>query len=117
MITRAMALKSAVSVPTRRRSQRVARPARSMRRGSATISLAPARTASFTRFARMGCVSVVLVPTARMSLASASSGMLLVIAPLPTVVARPAIVAACQLRAQLSMLFVPTAVRAIFWRR
>jgi hypothetical protein len=60
---------------------------------------------------------VVLVPTASMSSASVSSAILLVIAPLPTVVARPATVAACQLRAQLSMLLVPMAVRAIFWRR
>jgi hypothetical protein len=52
-----------------------------------------------------------------MSFAPASSAMLLVIAPLPTVVARPATVAACQLRAQLSMLFVPMAARAIFWTR
>lgn len=38
-----------------------------------------------------------------------------VIAPLPKVVARPAIVGACHKRAQWSILFVPSTVLVNFW--
>jgi hypothetical protein len=43
---------------------------------------------------------------AKMHLALPKSSILLVMAPLPNVVARPATVGACQRRAQWSMLFV-----------
>ncbi len=112
MMTRAMALKRAVSEPTRSRSQRVAKDVSSMRRGSTTMRRAPRRTAALTRIERTGWDSVVLVPTARMSFASSRSAMLLLIAPRPTMIARPATVGACQVRAQLSTLFVPTPARA-----
>ena len=65
-----------------------------MRRGSATMSLAPLETARLTRSASTGWVSVVLVPVAKMSLAFSNSAMELVIAPRPTMTAIPAIVGA-----------------------
>ena len=45
------------------------------------------------------------------------SSMVLVIAPEPSVVARPATVGACQTRAQLSTLGLSNAHLAIFWKR
>ena len=116
-ITFAMALRSAVSVPMWSGRCRVAQRVSSIFRGSATMSFAPLRTASFTLIDRTGCVSVVLVPTAKISLASASSATLFVIAPRPTMTARPATEGACQVRAQLSTLLVPITARVNFWKR
>ncbi len=46
-----------------------------------------------------------------------TSSMEFVIAPEPSMVARPATVGACQTRAQQSTLFVWRLMRAIFWNR
>jgi hypothetical protein len=48
----------------------------------------------------------------KMTLAFSTSAMLLVIAPEPSVAARPATVELCQSRAQWSMLLVPMTARA-----
>ena len=81
------------------------------------MSFAPLDTARLTRNASTGWVSVVLVPVAKMSLAFSNSAMELVIAPRPTMTAIPAIVGACQVREQLSMLLVPMTARASFCMR
>jgi len=65
------------------------------------MSLAPfLRTVCRIFMARTGWASAVLVPTASTHFELAKSSMLLVIAPLPNVVARPATVGACHKRAQ-----------------
>ena len=105
-IMRHIPIKSATSVPYLWRIQRSASRTKSTSMGLATMSLAPLRTARRTFIARTGWASVALVPMARMHLAFLKSSMLLVIAPLPNVVARPATVGACQRRAQWSTLLV-----------
>ena len=74
----------------------------SMRRGSATISLAPRRRAARRILIPMtGCCSVVLLPMMKMHpLCSVMSRIELVIAPLPKLVTRPVTVALCHNRAQ-----------------
>jgi hypothetical protein len=57
----------------------------------------------------------VLLPIAITQAASKMSLLEFVMAPLPKVVARPATVGACHKRAQWSMLFVCSTVRANFW--
>jgi hypothetical protein len=56
-----------------------------------------------------------LLPMDIIQEALAMSLMLLVIAPEPNVLARPANVGACQTRAQLSTLLVYSTARANFW--
>ncbi len=69
-------------------------------RGSTTMSSAPFMTAFLTKVAATGWASVMLEPMTRNILAFANSAKELVIAPEPKVVARPATVGACQVRAQ-----------------
>ena len=83
-------------------------------RGSTTTSLAPFFTARFIRNEMTGCDSVVFEPVTSRKSEPASSSMEFDMAPLPTMTARPATVGACQVRLQLSMLFVPIATRANF---
>ena len=85
-----------------------------MRRGSATTSRAPFRTARLMRSAMTGWLSVVLVPSAKRKGASSNSAMELVIAPFVSVAASPATVGACQVRWQLSTLLVRITARANF---
>ncbi len=59
---------------------------------------------------------MVLLPIAKIQPELSSSPMVLVIAPLPKEVARPATVGLCQRRAQWSMLFVPITARVNFWK-
>ncbi len=67
---------------------------------------------------KTGCASSGFDPMSKMTSESVvMSSMVLVMAPLPRVVARPATEGACQTRAQLSTLFVSNAQRAIFWSR
>ena len=67
---------------------------------------------------RTGCASSGLLPTSMMTCACwVMSAIVFVMAPEPSVVARPATVGLCQTRAQLSTLFVWKATRAIFWNR
>jgi len=92
--------------------------ASSIRRGSATTSLAPFWvTARFTRSPMIGWFSVVLEPMIRNAFAFSMSAMEFVIAPEPKLVARPAAVELCQSRAQWSTLLVPTTARKNFWKR
>ena len=65
----------------------------------------------------IGWAAVVFVPMAKIKGASSSSGIEAQEAPRPTVIARPATVGACQVRAQLSTLFVPMTARMNFWKR
>ena len=58
-------------------------------RGSATISVAPLRTAFFMRSASTGCASVVFEPITNRKRAFSISGMELVLAPLPNDLTRP----------------------------
>ena len=83
--------------------------------GSATMSLAPRRTARFISMAMMGWASVVLDPITKSKSASRISGMLFVMAPAPNIVTRPATVGACQVAAHEWQLLVPNAARANFW--
>ena len=113
-----MPLANATLVPGRSLRWMSAFWARPMSRGSTTMSLLPRSTAERRRMPRTGCASSALVPTIMMtSGTSVMSAMVLVIAPDPSVVARPATVGACQTRAQLSTLLVCRAQRAIFWKR
>jgi hypothetical protein len=60
---------------------------------------------------------VVLEPMTKIQSASRISPIVLVIAPLPKAIARPATVELCQSLAQWSTLFVDRATRASFCRR
>ena len=79
--------------------------------------LAPLRLASFIFRAMTGCCSEVLEPMIKMHLASASSDMELVMAPLPKAWARADTVEAWQSLAQWSMLLVCITRRVNFWAR
>jgi len=96
IVTCMMPLIRAVSVPGLCRSQRVANLTSGILRGSATISLAPLRTAFFMRSAMIGWFSVVLEPMTKSASLSSISAIELVMAPEPNAVARPATVALCQ---------------------
>ena len=91
-----MAFKSTESVPGLCLSQTVANLVSGICLGSATMSLAPRRTASFILRAMIGWFSVVLEPMTNSALASWISATELVIAPEPNFAARPATVALCQ---------------------
>ena len=114
MITWAMAFKTGMSVPIRSCTCLLAQCVNSIFRGSITTRLAPLRTAFFMRSDMTGCASVVLDPITRSMSAPAISSIELLIAPLPTMTARPATVGECQVREQLSILLVPSATRANF---
>ena len=89
--------------------------AKSISRGSTTISLHPLCTAWRICIPTTGCASSGLDPTNIITsgfLVISSIG--LVIAPEPKVIARPATDAEWQTRAQLSTLFVPNAQRTNF---
>ena len=63
----------------------------------------------------MGCVSLAFDPQSRMTPVFSISLYELVPPPAPNTVARPATLGACQVRLQLSMLFVPITERTNFW--
>ena len=94
-------LRTATFVPGFGRSQIFAYFTSGILRGSTTISFAPCcRTARLIREPITGWFSVVFVPIARIASVNSISSMELVIAPDPSVAARPATVTECQRRAQ-----------------
>ena len=89
--------------------------ARSISRGSTTISLVPLCTARRICIPSTGCACSGFEPTKRIrSDFCVISSMVFVMAPEPSVVASPATVGAWQTRAQLSVLLVWNAVLTIF---
>jgi hypothetical protein len=62
----------------------------------------------------MGCVSRAFEPQSRMTSVSSTARYELVPPPAPNTVARPTTLGACQVRLQLSMLFVPITERTNF---
>ncbi len=84
-----IAFKSHTSEPGRSCKCRFAIFVSQMRRGSATTSVAPLRTAFFIRSASTGCASVVFDPMTKRNLASSISGIEFVVAPLPNDLTRP----------------------------
>src|SRR5436309_7463405 len=62
----------------------------------------------------MGCVSRAFDPQSRITFVSSISRYELVPPPAPKTVARPTTLGACQVRLQLSMLFVPMTCRVNF---
>jgi len=100
MITLAIPINKATSLPGFSGRCKSAKLTRSTSCGLATISFAPLRTAFLIWYPIIGWASVVLVPIARIHLASPISAIELVIAPEPSAMARPATVGACQRRAQ-----------------
>ena len=62
----------------------------------------------------MGCVSRALLPHRKMTSVFSASSYEDVPPPAPKTVARPTTEGACQVRLQLSMLLLPTAVRMNF---
>jgi hypothetical protein len=85
--------------------------------GSATMILAPFLCALIIAFAMTGWDSLVFDPRMKITSLPSISRIELVMAPEPNIVARLATVAACQSRAQWSILFVPTAALRNFWKR
>ena len=115
MISRPIALASAMSVPTSRPSHRSAHSADVVRRGSTAYSRAPLRTPFRRWWKKIGCVSRALLPQRRTTSVSSISRYELVPPPAPNTVARPATEGACQVRLQLSMLLLPRTTRESFW--
>ena len=114
MISRAMALASAMSLPTSRPSQPSAHSADEVRRGSTAYSRAPLRTPLSRWWKKIGCVSRALLPHRTIRSVSSTSRYELVPPPAPNTVARPATLGACHVRLQLSMLLLPRTVRLNF---
>ncbi len=82
------------------------------------MSRQPRSTAARICMPMTGWASSGFDPTSMMTSAlRVTSSMEFVIAPEPSMVARPATVGACQTRAQQSTLFVWSTMRAIFWNR
>ena len=94
-----------------------AKPANGIRRGSATINLAPLSLALTILDPIMGCCSMVLLPMTNIHSAPSTSGMELVMAPLPKALISPTTVEAWQSLAQWSILLVPIAALANFMKR
>ena len=100
MITFIMALSSATSVPLLCRMWRWLNWAIWVRRGSATMIMAPRSRASSMCIPIMGCCSVVFDPITKMTRASLISSIEFVMAPEPNAADRPPTVEECQSRAQ-----------------
>ncbi len=115
MISRPIALASAMSLPTSRPSQTSAHSADDVRRGSTAYRRAPLRTPRRRWWKKIGCVSRALLPHRTIRSVSSASRYELVPPPAPNTVARPATLGACQVRLQLSMLLLPRTARLNFW--
>ncbi len=100
-------LRNATSVPTFIWAKIFAWSQRMCLLGSIMITSAPFLTAFLRNVAATGWASAMFVPMQTKSFASPKQRKEFVIAPEPNVVARPATVGACQVRAQWSMLLVP----------
>ena len=116
MISRAIALASAMSEPTSSPSHTSAhsaerRPARVDRDTAGRPCAPPCRR----WWKKIGCVSRALLPQSTIRSVSSASRYELVPPPAPNTVARPATEGACQVRLQLSMLLLPRTTRANFW--
>jgi hypothetical protein len=111
-----MPLSNATSLPGLIGKKVSASQAVGVRRGSATMTLAPFSLALSTQRATGAWFSARLEPMMKKQSALARSGMGLVMAPLPKARARPTTVGAWHKRAQWSKLFVPSR-RASFWKR
>ena len=109
-----IALNSATSVPGSIWRWMSARPASSVRRGSATTSLTPRSCARLIAAPKTGCDSVVFAPAMKMTSAACSTSR---IEPDAADVFSARCIAATdvewQSRVQWSMLFVPSAARNI----
>src|SRR5687768_14998078 len=112
MITRPMALASAMSLPTRSPSHVSAHAAVAVRRGSITYMRAPLRTPLSTWWKKIGWASRAFEPQRKITSVFSISSYELVPPPAPKTVARPTTLGACQVRLQLSMLLLPNATRA-----
>ena len=115
MISRPMALASAMSVPTDSPSQRSANLAEDVRRGSMAYIRAPLRRPLRTWWKKIGWASRAFEPHSRMTSACSTSAYDEVPPPAPNTVARPTTEGACQVRLQESMLFDPMTVRMNLW--
>src|SRR5215470_2306776 len=114
MISRAIVLASATSVPTLRPSQVSAHSADVVRRGSTTQSLAPFWIPFNRWWNQIGCASRAFDPQRKAKSQCSASSYELVEPPAPRMVVRPTTEGACQVRLQLSMLLLPKTDRAIF---
>ena len=115
MISRPIALASAMSEPTSRQAQSSAHCTELVRRGSTAKSRAPFRRPLSRWWKKIGCVSRAFDPQRRISSVSSVSWYELVPPPAPNTVASPATLGACHVRLQLSMLLLPMTLRANFW--
>src|SRR5712692_61878 len=115
MISRAIALASAMSLPTSIPNHRSAHSAELVRRGSTATSRPPLRTPRKRWWKKIGWVSRALEPQSKTRSVSSASRYEEVPPPAPNAVARPTTLGACQVRLQLSMLLLPMTTRANFW--
>ncbi len=106
MISRAIVFESAMSVPTSIPSQRSPNAADSVRRGSTTTSRAPHSSPRRTWWKKIGWAARAFEPQSTMRSVCSTSSYELVPPPAPKTVARPTTLGACQVRLQLSILFV-----------
>ena len=109
MISRAIVLDRAMSVPTSRPSQRSPHSADSVRRGSMTISRIPLWIPFRTWWKKIGWAARAFDPQSSVRSVCSASSYELVPPPAPKTVARPTTLGACQVRLQLSMLLLPRA--------
>src|SRR3954470_81247 len=114
MISRPIAFARAMSDPTSRPSHTSAHSALEVRRGSIAYSRAPLRTPRRRWWKKIVCVSRALLPHRTIRSVSSASRYELVPPPAPNTVARPTTLGACQVRLQLSTLFVSRTTRANF---
>ena len=114
MISRAIVLASATSVPTLSPSHMSAHAADVVRRGSTTYSFAPFWIPFSRWWNQIGCASRAFDPQRKTKSVCSASSYELVEPPAPRIVVRPTTEGACQVRLQLSMLLLPNTCRANF---
>src|SRR5437588_7136326 len=114
MMTRAMALASAMSVPTLRPSQTSAHAAEVVRRGSTTCRLAPFWIPLRRWWNQIGWASRAFDPQRKTKSVCSASSYDDVEPPAPRMAVRPTTEGACQVRLHESTLLLPKTCRAIF---
>src|SRR5689334_434485 len=112
MISRAIVLASAMSVPTSSPSQVSAQAAEDGRRGSTATRRAPLWGPLSRWWKKIGCGARAFEPHSRIRSVCSISSYDDVPPPAPNTVARPTTLGACQVRLQESMLFDPITCRA-----
>ena len=117
MITWIIALSSATSLSALNCSTCSAWRASSVRRGSATTSLAPRLTAFLIQVAATGWLAVGLAPTTKITSANCTSLTWLDTAPEPMPSSSAATDEAWHRRVQWSTLLLPNPMRTSFWNR